>query len=62
MAPDEFYTLVRKMREAQRRYFRDRRPADVETSKALERQVDAAIRDHDAPPGLFDREVRHADA
>jgi hypothetical protein len=49
--------LVRRMREAQRRYFAGRSTGDLEASKALERQVDAACREVLDPPqpGLFDR-------
>ena len=35
--------LVRQMRAAQKRYFKDRRSDDLEESKRLEREVDKAI-------------------
>lgn len=56
MTPAEFVALVKQMRLIQRRYFKERRPADVATSIALERQVDKAIERFEAPPTLFDRE------
>ena len=39
----EFAELVCKMRTAQNTYFRTRRYADLDNSKILERQVDAAL-------------------
>lgn len=39
----QFRQLVRSLRAAQKRYFRDRRPQDLETSKSLERQVDREL-------------------
>jgi hypothetical protein len=44
--------LVAHMREAQRLYFRHRRPGDLEVSKALERDVDQAVEEV-LSPGLF---------
>ena len=37
----EFTTLVARMREAQKKYFKDRTQSALATSKQLERQVDA---------------------
>jgi len=42
----EFVSLVEKMREAQRQYFRSRGISDLNASKALEKQVDDAIEDY----------------
>jgi hypothetical protein len=44
--------LVAHMRDAQRAYFRHRRPGDLEVSKALERDVDQAVEEV-LSPGLF---------
>lgn len=44
MSHAEFVKLVKDMRAAQKRYFRDRTPAALEESKALEREVDAAVK------------------
>jgi hypothetical protein len=44
--------LVAHMREAQRLYFRHRRPGDLEVSRALERDVDLAVQEV-LSPGLF---------
>ena len=52
----EFAFLVRSMRDKQREWFnRDtRRPSTLEESKALERQVDRAVREVlDDHPSLF---------
>jgi hypothetical protein len=54
----EFITLVEKMREAQRRYFRTRTIHDLNDSKNLEKQVDQFIeyyrkrQEEKAQPGL----------
>lgn len=53
MKADEFIGLVARLREAQKRYFKHRSSADLEYSKALEKQVDAAIREHADGPSLF---------
>lgn len=42
MTFDDFRDLVRRMRQAQKSYFSDRRTGDLELSKRLERQVDEA--------------------
>ncbi|WP_422930069.1 hypothetical protein [Singulisphaera sp. PoT] len=50
----ELALLVRQMRQAQNRYYRSRKPEDLETSRRIERRVDlecAAIIDQ---PMLFD--------
>ena len=44
MADAEFVRLVKDMRAAQRRYFRERTPQALEESKRLEREVDAAVK------------------
>lgn len=57
MTLDEFAALVTKMRDAQRAYFRHRRPEDMQLAKDLERQVDAAIAAHnDKQRPLFGEE------
>jgi hypothetical protein len=43
MTNTEFIDLVAQMRTAQKSYFRTRSKTILEQSKALERQVDAAI-------------------
>lgn len=53
-----FLTLVREMRAAQKRWFKNRQQADLVRSKELERDVDRAIDAELAPraePSLFDR-------
>ena len=52
----ELARLARDMRAAQRAYFRSRTPAALELSKALERQLDAAVARVLEGPGLFDNE------
>lgn len=54
MTPDDFRALVRRMRDAQRRYFRTRDRAILEEAQRIEREVDAAI--EQKAPGLFDGE------
>lgn len=44
MNDQDFRRLVADMRNAQRRYFRNRKTEDLEESKALERQVDVELR------------------
>lgn len=44
-----FVELVGRMRQAQRTYFRTRRADQLEASKALEQQVDQAVRDFRNP-------------
>lgn len=54
---NDFVLLVRKMREAQQAYFRDRTYQSLALSKSLERQVDKAVRDiQDGQQDLFNRE------
>lgn len=48
----DFYNLVRRMRDAQKRYFRDRRHSDLEESKQLEKAVDKIIK------GYFDKQTK----
>jgi len=38
---DQFRQLVKAMRAAQKQYFKERIPANLEKAKRLERQVDA---------------------
>lgn len=54
----ELARLALETREAQRRYFRERTPEALERSKALEKRLDAAVKEilDPPPPGLFDRE------
>lgn len=54
MSQDDFVKLVQKLRESQKRWFREKRPQDLDDSKALERQVDRALADLARPPSLFD--------
>ena len=50
----DFVKLVARMRQAQRDYFRSRDPAVLEESKALEREVDKAVKElADDRPRLF---------
>jgi hypothetical protein len=44
MSYDEFIDLVESMRKAQKDYFRTRLPSALENSKALEREVDRAVK------------------
>ena len=51
-----FVELVERMRAAQRSYFRSGNPEDLNKSKQLERDVDAAVTRAKAgppPPALF---------
>lgn len=41
----DFVELVRRMREAQRSYFRDKTPALLKESKIRERDVDQSVRE-----------------
>jgi predicted RNA-binding Zn ribbon-like protein len=43
MTVSEFVSLVEKMREAQKRYFRTRASYNLNDSKKLEKQVDEAV-------------------
>ena len=43
MTTKDLAMLVYNMRKAQRTYFRERRQADLQTSKDLEKQVDQAV-------------------
>lgn len=45
--------LVKRMRDAQRTYFRTRSTAALEDSKQLEREVDRAVAGFDRQPSLF---------
>lgn len=48
-----FLELVRQLREAQKRFFRHRKQADLEESKRLKRLVDSAMEDEKKGPALF---------
>lgn len=56
MTTGELAELVRDMRAAQKRYFRDRTSEALHASKELESRVDRVLRDLADPPapGLFD--------
>ncbi len=57
MDPKDLAKLVRRMRQAQRDYFRDRTPSLLAASKALERELDdliVALLDDETKPALFD--------
>lgn len=41
----EFFETVKRMRDAQKAYFKSRLPGDLVTAKKLESQVDLALRD-----------------
>lgn len=44
MNPKEFFSLVEKMREAQKEYFRCRSSSELSKSKRLEKEVDDEIK------------------
>ena len=44
MTPKEFFSLVEKMREAQKEYFRSRLSSELSKSKRLEKEVDDEIK------------------
>ncbi|VTT98904.1 unnamed protein product [Gemmataceae bacterium] len=56
MTDRAFVDLVARMRERQRRYFRDRSATTLDECKALEREVDRAVleRSGKATPSMFD--------
>ena len=51
---DEFARIVSGMRLAQKRYFRERKEADLKEAKRLEREVDALLRTGPKQPTLFE--------
>jgi hypothetical protein len=51
----ELANLVAEMRRAQKEYFRTRSSGALDKSKALEKQVDAAVKECLEEPGLFAR-------
>lgn len=55
MTLTELAKLAKGMREAQRRYFRDRSPQNLNYSKDWERKLDAAIEEVLHQPGLYDQ-------
>lgn len=59
MNTDDFFKLVAQMRQAQKDYFRTRRPDVLEESKRLEKAVDKALKEHNTgmTAGLFDTEI-----
>lgn len=52
MKEPEIIELAAQMRTAQKKYFSNRTPANLETSKSLERQFDKAFMEY-KNPGLF---------
>lgn len=56
MTAHELALLAKMMRDAQKRYFRDRKPSDLNESKDAERRLDMAIAEILDPPttGLFE--------
>lgn len=40
----QFFTLVSRMRQAQKQYFKTRNNNDLRTSKQLEKEIDAEIK------------------
>lgn len=61
MTEAEFTTLVKSMRAAQRKYFATRSGDDLEESKRLEREVDAAVKDRETKQRGFHWE-NHSEA
>lgn len=64
---DDFTTIVREMRQAQKAYFKSRLHSDLVKCKDLERRVDQALAEMEAKPeqggvekqiGLFPGELR----
>jgi hypothetical protein len=58
MVSDDFVQLVKRMRELQAKYFKDRDPTTLRECKDLERRVDAAVKEitrGPKQPGLFDQ-------
>ncbi|MBD5218061.1 MAG: hypothetical protein HDS73_06180 [Bacteroidales bacterium] len=43
MNSKEFYETVKRMRAAQKEYFKTRRPCDLQRSKEIEKVIDAEI-------------------
>lgn len=61
MKAEEVIELGRKMRELQRRYFRDRTQGNLQESKDAERRFDAALAELSSgttSPGLFDGDAK----
>lgn len=52
MTEQQFYELVKEMREAQRAYFKTRDKSWLNKSKDLEKQVDQAIKE------FFDNQIK----
>lgn len=56
----DFYSLVERMRQAQRAYFRGKQPSDLALARQLEREVDAALRaEHSRQRSLFTEDAPH---
>ena len=53
MTDEEFFEVVRKMRAAQKQYFRTRDVAILPEAKKLEAEVDAEIKARTETPDLF---------
>lgn len=51
---DKFAQLVKRMRDAQKAYFKSRSTLNLEQSKSLERDVDKALTGINTEPTLFD--------
>ncbi|MGB8706237.1 MAG: hypothetical protein WCD31_14520 [Gillisia sp.] len=49
MEANQFYILVKRMREAQKEYFRTRTKDALQFSKKLEGQVDSTLKDIQMP-------------
>lgn len=45
MTKEDFYELVKKMRLAQKEYFSNRCPSNLNRAKSLEHEVDKAVKD-----------------
>lgn len=60
MTLQELAKLASSVRDAQRRYFRDRSPQNLNMSKDWERRLDAAVQEILEPqnPGLFDEKIK----
>lgn len=53
MNDSQFRDLVRRMRQAQREYFKTRNSGWLQLSKDLEKQVDQELKQIDNNPALF---------
>jgi hypothetical protein len=46
---ERFWNMVEQLRDAQKRYFRTRKPLDLVMAKSWEKYVDEALREHGPP-------------